>query len=251
MCALPANSVITAEKLNLTYASGVKSLEDISLTLKHGEFVSLVGPSGCGKSTLLKIIAKLLHPSSGALNVSNEKNLSFVFQAPTLLPWRSVLDNIALPLELTGLGKSERLEKARALLPRVGLEEFANAYPNQLSGGMRMRVSIARALVTDPDLLLMDEPFAALDEITREKLNSDLLDLWTKQKCTVLFVTHNVYEAAFLSTRVLVMSRRPGRIVDDIAVPFAYPRNITLRATSEFAALTGHISQSLHKAIHG
>ena len=212
-----------------------------------GEFVSLLGPSGCGKSTALRIIAGLGGATEGTVERPGGK-IGFVFQEPTLMPWRTVLGNVRLPLGLAGIGHAAARTRALSALEMVGLREFAGAYPRQLSGGMKMRVSIARALVTDPALLLMDEPFAALDEITRQKLNDDMLRLWHEAGLTVVFVTHSVYEAAYLSSRVVVMGARPGRIVGDVALPRPWPREEAFRASPDYAALTRRVSAMLEPA---
>jgi NitT/TauT family transport system ATP-binding protein len=223
-----------------TFTGGTAALANVDLTIYPGEFISLLGPSGCGKSTLLKIVAGLTTPSLGTLDwpqsaYSAEGNpepaLGFVFQEPTLLPWRTAADNVYLPLLLSGVGKREARERVNEALAQVGLAAFADRYPRQLSGGMKMRVSIARALVTVPTILLMDEPFAALDEITRNKLNDDLLGLFARRKLTVIFVTHSVYESVYLSSRIVVMSARPGRVVTDISVETGYPRTEEYRTS--------------------
>ncbi len=251
-----SHALLTAHDVSLTYGGGVHALEAISLELPPGQFVSLVGPSGCGKSSILRLVAGLAGPTAGRLQVAGEPpgkarrgavRLAFVFQDPTLLPWRRIEDNVALPLELSGQSRSERLTAARSVLELVGLADFARRFPNQLSGGMRMRASLARALVVQPELLLLDEPFAALDDITRQKLNSELSRLWEQRRWTGMFVTHNIAEAVFLSQRILVMSPRPGRIVADVDVPFEFPRTIELRAQPRFAALCGEIMTLLEK----
>ena len=214
------SQLVVAAGLNKYFPSGVQALRDLNLEISRGgQFVSIVGPSGCGKSTFLRLVAGLDEPTSGELRVEGHDplGLAFVFQDATLLPWRSVAHNITLPLELRREAAAERVAQTLEL---VGLTDFAAAYPAQLSGGMRMRVSIARALVTRPQILLLDEPFGALDEITRQRLNEELLRLWQEDHWTSLFVTHNVSEAVFLSQRVLVMSARPGRILADIPIPF-------------------------------
>ena len=199
---------------------GTEALRDVSFTIGAGEFVSLLGPSGCGKSTALRLVAGLLEPDGGHVDYPGGKpEIGFVFQEPTLMPWADALTNARLPLDLKGLSRGEADRRATAALARVGLKGFEQAYPRELSGGMKMRVSIARALAAQPKLLLLDEPFAALDEITRNALGDDLLRLWREDGLTVLFVTHNVSESSYLSQRVLVMTPRPGRIVDDIALP--------------------------------
>ena len=242
-----APPLVVAEGLAKRFPSGVQALRDLDLEIGRGQFVSIVGPSGCGKSTFLRLVAGLDAPTGGALRVDGHDplGLAFVFQDATLLPWRSVAHNITLPLELRREAADERVAQTLAL---VGLTDFAAAYPAQLSGGMRMRVSIARALVTRPQILLLDEPFGALDEITRQRLNEELLRLWREHRWTGLFVTHNVSEAVFLSQRVLVMSVRPGRILADIAIPFPYPRSPYLRSAPEFIRLADGISRQLARA---
>ncbi|HEX4144335.1 MAG TPA: ABC transporter ATP-binding protein [Pirellulales bacterium] len=256
-----AAPLIEIAGLDVTYRDGLRAVEGVSFSLRAGEFVAMVGPSGCGKSTLLRSIAGLIRPSRGRLTVAGleperarreSTRMSFVFQDPTLLPWRDVYHNIALPLELAddhrGRARRDRDARVRQAIELVGLADFAGSYPAGLSGGMRMRVSLARAVVTDPALLLLDEPFAALDDITRQSLNEELLALWTSRHWTGLFVTHNIAEAIFLSQRVLVLSRRPGRIVADVAVPFPFPRAGTLRAQADFARLTGEVAAHLVEA---
>ena len=239
--------LVVASGLAKCFPSGVQALRELNLEIGRGQFASIVGPSGCGKSTFLRLVAGLDAPTSGALRVDGRDalGLAFVFQDATLLPWRSVAHNIALPLELRREVAAERVAQTLEL---VGLTDFAAAYPAQLSGGMRMRVSIARALVTRPQILLLDEPFAALDEITRQRLNEELLRLWQEDRWTGLFVTHSVSEAVFLSQRVLVMSARPGRILADIPIPFPYPRSAPLRSTPEFSHLANGISRQLARA---
>jgi NitT/TauT family transport system ATP-binding protein len=203
------------------FANGVEALRDLSFTVADGEFVSLLGPSGCGKSTALRIAAGLLAPDAGHVRYTGEKpEIGFVFQEPTLMPWADALTNVRLPLDLKRMARGDANARATAALARVGLKGFEHAYPRELSGGMKMRVSLARALAAQPKLLLLDEPFAALDEITRNSLGDDLLRLWKEDGLTVLFVTHSVSESSYLSQRVLVMTPRPGRIVEDIALPF-------------------------------
>jgi NitT/TauT family transport system ATP-binding protein len=241
-----------------TFASGTKALASVDLAISAGEFVSLLGPSGCGKSTLLKIIAALATPSSGRIDWPQspydmagdaDPALSFVFQEPTLLPWRTAAENVRLPLLLAGVNKQEARERVGDALALVGLAAFANQYPRQLSGGMKMRVSIARALVTRPKILLMDEPFAALDEITRNKLNDDLLELFARQHLTVIFVTHSVYESVYLSSRIVVMSSRPGRVTSDIPVEVSYPRTEEFRTSAAYNERCRLVSAALRLAI--
>jgi len=242
------------------FGSGLAALEAIDLDIRRGEFLSLLGPSGCGKTTLLRIIAGLTEPSAGLRHLSLATSrggqipsgrIGFVFQDPTLMPWSTVLDNVLLPFRIAGrVGTAER-ERATAEIDAVGLAGFEQAYPRQLSGGMRMRVSIARALVTDPDLLLLDEPFAALDEITRMALNDDLLRLWDNHRPTVVFVTHSVFEAVYLSTRIAVMTSRPGRVAADRGVALPQPRERALRLSPDYAAACAEISLSLAQAMTG
>ena len=241
------SQLVVAAGINKYFPSGVQALRDLNLEIGRGQFVSIVGPSGCGKSTFLRLVAGLDQPTSGELRVEGHDplGLAFVFQDATLLPWRSVAHNITLPLELRREDADERVAQTLEL---VGLTDFAAAYPAQLSGGMRMRVSIARALVTRPQILLLDEPFGALDEITRQRLNEELLRLWQEDRWTGLFVTHNVSEAVFLSQRVLVMSARPGHLLADIPIPFPYPRSPYLRSAPEFIRIANGISRQLAHA---
>jgi len=213
--------MITLKGIAKRFGNGTEALRDLSFSLAEGEFVSLLGPSGCGKSTALRLVAGLLEPDAGHIRFSQERpEIGFVFQEPTLMPWADALTNTRLPLDLKGVARSNGNTRAAAALARVRLEGFEHAYPRELSGGMKMRVSLARALAAQPALLLLDEPFAALDEITRNSLGDDLLRLWREDRLTVLFVTHSVTESSYLSQRVLVMTPRPGRIVEDIALPF-------------------------------
>jgi NitT/TauT family transport system ATP-binding protein len=231
----------------------VVALQDIDLTIGRGEFVSLIGPSGCGKSTLLRIIADLLQPTGGGVRVNGkparrarlDQDYGIAFQQAGLLDWRTVLANIELPLELHGVDRSKRKARALELVELVGLGDFASQRPPQLSGGMQQRVAIARALAESPTLLLMDEPFGALDEMTRERLNDELLALFADRGFAALFITHSVAEAVYLSTRVVVMSTRPGHILGDVSVPFGYPRQPDLRYTEEFAKVAGEVSDLL------
>ncbi|MDQ0468710.1 ABC transporter ATP-binding protein [Labrys wisconsinensis] len=223
----------------------VRALEDVTLALAEGEFVSLVGPSGCGKSTLLRIAADLLAPTTGTVEVAGQspraarlrRDIGFVFQDSALLEWRSIIDNVMLPLELKGVSLVERRERAGDLIRLVGLSGFERAFPRQLSGGMRQRASIARAMSTAPKVLLMDEPFGALDQITRDRLNMELLELSQRQRMTVLFVTHSIREAVLLSDRVVVMSPRPGRIRQVLDIDLARPRHLAVRNDARFIAL--------------
>ncbi len=237
-----------------TFPGGVRVTEPISLDIDPGDFVAIIGPSGCGKSTLLRIIAGLETPTAGTITRSpsaksdqSHREIAYVFQDAHLLPWRTVLANVALPLELAGVSRSKRDEKSAALLRQVGLLELAGRYPSQLSGGQRMRVSLARAMVTSPDLLLLDEPFAALDEITRQQLDEWLRQLWHERRMTVLFVTHSIQEATFLAERVLVLSGRPARIVADERASAQLPaeRTASLRGSATFAGLTHTLYQRL------
>ena len=237
-----------------SFASGTTALAHVDLTIREGDFVSLLGPSGCGKSTALRIIAGLSNPSSGVLDWRGEpmgkSDIGFIFQEPTLLPWASVYDNVWLPLRLKGVSRAKAEPAIRNALERVHLTGFERAVPRELSGGMKMRVSIARGLVTRPRLMLMDEPFAALDEITRFKLNNDLLELWQEERFTVVFVTHSVFESVFLANRIVVMAARPGRVYEDFVVDAPYPRNEAFRTSSEYAALCRRASGVLGSAIN-
>lgn len=226
------------------FATGTTALTGVDLRVGPGEFVSVVGPSGCGKSTLLRLASGLEDATAGEVAVS-AATTSYVFQDPTLLEWRTALKNVELVAELSGTPRADRRAAAQAALDLVGLTGFEKQHPRQLSGGMRMRVSIARALVAEPDLALFDEPFGALDEITRLRMQTELQKIFELKKFAGLFITHSVSEAVYLSTRVLVMSGRPGRIVDEVEVPWSYPRPPELRYEPEFAALTGRVSAAL------
>jgi NitT/TauT family transport system ATP-binding protein len=244
--------VVTCRDIGKRFANGTLALSDVALDVFEHEFLSLLGPSGCGKSTLLRLIAGLSEPSSGTIAWQSHPALSFVFQEPTLMPWATALANVMLPLRLAGVRREERRERAAAALAQVGLESFEQAYPRELSGGMKMRVSIARALVTRPKVLLMDEPFAALDEITRFKLNNDLLELWQREGFTVIFVTHSVFESAFLSQRIAVMAARPGRVIEEIALDAPYPRTPAYRTSAQNNDYCRRASAALEKAMaHG
>jgi NitT/TauT family transport system ATP-binding protein len=233
----------------------VEALERISFEIQTGEFVSIVGPSGCGKSTLLKILSGLLPASSGTIVVGGKavneplENVGMVFQAPVLLKWRPVMGNILLPVEFAKLNVASHLERARSLINLVGLEGFEEMYPHQLSGGMQQRVSLCRALVTDPQLLLMDEPFGALDAMTRDELDLELLRLWEEKKKTVLFVTHSIQEAVFLSDRVFVMSARPGRLLERLTIDLARPRTLEMMSSLAFGEYTLRIRSLLASAM--
>lgn len=234
------------------FANGVEALADVSLDVGAGEFLSVLGPSGCGKSTLLRLIAGLAEPTAGTIDWpddSGRADLGFVFQEPTLMPWATALANVALPLKLRGVAKSEREARAAEALHNVGLKSFERVWPRELSGGMKMRVSLARALVVQPRLLLMDEPFAALDEITRHRLNDDLLELWQRSGVTIVFVTHSVFESVFLSQRIVVMSARPGRVSAELAVTTPYPRSQAFRTSAEYAAWCRQASSRLGEAM--
>jgi NitT/TauT family transport system ATP-binding protein len=241
---VPADASIRFERVSVTYRDGTHALEAVSLQVRIGEFVSLVGPSGCGKSTLLRLVAGFQAPSAGTVSKSGEA-LGYVFQDATLLPWRSVIDNVELPGQLLGIDPLVRREHALAAIRRVGLSGFERHRPAELSGGMRMRASIARALTLQPKIFLFDEPFGALDEITRERLNEELGAFFVAEPFAGLFVTHSVPESVFLSSRVVVLSARPGRIVAEVEVPFAFPRRPELRYSPEFAEIAGRVSKAL------
>ena len=226
------------------FEDGTIALAGVDLAVVPAEFVSVVGPSGCGKSTLLRVASGLSEASGGQVQVGTDK-IGFVFQDPTLLPWRTVLGNVELFAELRRMSREERRRRAREALELVGLSEFSGHRPRALSGGMRMRVSLARSLTLEPELFLFDEPFGALDEITRQRLNDELLQLYLTQRFTALFVTHSVTESVFMSQRVVVMSGRPGRVLGDFRVPFEYPRAPELRFAEEFAHLAGEVSECL------
>jgi NitT/TauT family transport system ATP-binding protein len=230
-----------------TFPGGVEAVRPMDLTITAGEFLAMIGPSGCGKSTLLRMIAGLDYPTAGTIAGVDPVRIAFVFQDAHLLPWRNVLRNVALPLELRGVAKDQRLQRAMKAIDQVGLTDAAKRYPAQLSGGMRMRVSLARALVTDPNLLLLDEPFAALDEITRQQLDEQLRQLWAMRKMTVLFVTHSINEAAFLADRAVVLTRRPARIVLDHRLALPPERIAELRGEAGFARECGVLLTALKR----
>jgi NitT/TauT family transport system ATP-binding protein len=250
----PAVEVLSAEKV---FANGARGLAPIDLSIADGEFLTLIGPSGCGKSTLLKLIANLIEPSDGRLlwwrgefsQVGREgRRFAFVFQEPTLMPWARVDANVRLPLELANVANPKAAPIVAEAIERVGLSSFTRHFPRQLSGGMKMRVSIARALVTNPNLLLMDEPFGALDEFTRNKLDADLIRLWWERKLTTVFVTHSIYEAVFLSTRIIVMASNPGRIFRTMTIDEPQPREEGFRDSPKFAAYCRELSTWLAEA---
>lgn len=244
--------VVALDHVDKVFGRDIIALRDMSLEVRQGDFISLLGPSGCGKSTALRLIAGLLQPSRGKVHWEDPQaraTLGVVFQEPTLMPWASVADNVWLPLRLSGTSRREAWPRILEALEVVGLEHFANAYPRELSGGMKMRVSIARALVTHPRLILMDEPFAALDEITRFKLNNDLLTMRDKLDCTVVFVTHSVFESVFLSDRIIVMGARPGRVIRELNVTESYPRTEEFRTSPDYAAHCKAASAALAEAM--
>jgi NitT/TauT family transport system ATP-binding protein len=260
---MAGNLIIDIQNVSKTFGDNRQSqtlaLQDVSLSVHVGEFVSIVGPSGCGKSTLLRIMADLISPTQGMLTVNSktphqarlDRDYGIVFQSPTLYEWRTVLKNVELPLEIMHAAKEAWKARAARMLEMVGLEEFQHHYPWQLSGGMQQRVSIARALAFDPSLLLMDEPFGALDEFTRERLNMELLNIWEKTHKTVVFVTHSIAEAVFLSTRVIVMTPRPGKIAAVIAIDLPYPRSFETRESEHFFELVTVVRETLKEEFIG
>ncbi len=270
--------LLELHKVDKRYGNGTLALQGVDLTIGQRDFVSFLGPSGCGKSTALKLIAGLLDVSAGRIDwvkptprhgesdsesdsatdgstrpvavsgADHSHEVSFVFQEPTLMPWARVFDNVWLPLRLKGVSKEAARPRVNAVLAQVGLSQFGGVYPRELSGGMKMRVSIARAMVTEPRLLLMDEPFAALDEMTRFKLNNDTLAFWTAKQFTTIFVTHSVYESVYLSRRIIVMAARPGRVIADLAIDEPYPRTDAFRSTPRYAQWCVEVSQALQRA---
>jgi NitT/TauT family transport system ATP-binding protein len=242
-------AIVTCRGISKRFANGTVALNDVALDVFEHQFLSLLGPSGCGKSTLLRLIAGLTDPTGGTITWQGHPSLSFVFQEPTLMPWATALSNVMLPLRLAGVHRDERRERAAAALAQVGLAGFEKSYPRELSGGMKMRVSIARALVTRPKVLLMDEPFAVLDEITRFKINNDLLELWQRESFTVIFVTHSVFESAFLSQRIAVMAARPGRVIEEILLEAPYPRTPAYRTSAQNNEYCRRASAALEKAM--
>jgi NitT/TauT family transport system ATP-binding protein len=247
--------MLTLSNVSKSYGSSPPVLDRINLVIDKGEFVSLIGPSGCGKSTLLKLISGLTSPSSGSILVDDmtpvqaRKTVSYIFQDATLLPWRTVSRNVGLGLELEQVSRETRKLRVESLIELVGLSHVARAYPRQLSGGMKMRVSVARALATTPRLLLMDEPFGALDEMTRDRLNEELLRLRAEQNWTAVFVTHSVAEAVFLSTRIIVLAPSPGRIAEEITIPLPFPRTRVTRESPQFESFVTEVSRAL-RGVH-
>ena len=245
--------VVSLAHVSKRFSNGTLALEDMSLDIHKGDFVSLLGPSGCGKSTALRIIAGLGEATGGRVEWPDGKpergDIGFVFQEPTLMPWATVFDNVWLPRRLDGISRAAARSDVEAALDMVGLSSFSGSYPRELSGGMKMRVSIARALVTRPKILLMDEPFAALDEITRFKLNDDLLELWEQHHWTVVFVTHSVFESVYLSSRIVVMAARPGRVTEALVNDAPHPRGEGFRTSEDYAHLCRTASDALIRAI--
>lgn len=244
--------LLTLEAVSFTYPTGVQALKDVAFSLEQGAFLSLLGPSGCGKSTVLRLVAGLAQPATGSLHWREppaKGSVGVVFQEPTLMPWAKILDNVRLPLDLAGISRPEADARVRQELDNVGLAGFADAYPRELSGGMRMRAALARALVTKPRLLLLDEPFTALDEITRQKLNDDLRALWRQEGFTVLFVTHSVFESVYLSSRIAVMSARPGRIQGELMVDLPPVRDLSVRTGVAYGAQCRAVSALLTQAM--
>jgi NitT/TauT family transport system ATP-binding protein len=252
----PGAAVVALDGVGKIFANGVAALDRLSLEVRLGEFVALLGPSGCGKSTALRILAGLSEPTSGtvvwveaeAATAVGPRRIGFVFQEPTLMPWATVAANVRLPLKLSG-AVSDAQARIDAALARVGLASFAASYPRELSGGMKMRTSIARALVTEPKILLMDEPFAALDEITRFRLNNDLLALWQSLRKTVVFVTHSVFESVYLAQRIIVLTPRPGRVFTELAIDAPYPRDERFRTSADYAGYCRTVSEALARAM--
>ncbi|CAB4685173.1 unannotated protein [freshwater metagenome] len=242
-----SNALLSFNNVSMTFDEGTKALDNVSFSINAGEFVTVVGPSGCGKSTLLRIASNLEANTGGTCSIDRD-SIGYVFQDATLMPWRTVARNVELIAELHKLGKAERQQLASDAIDLVGLRGFEDKYPRQLSGGMRMRASLARSLVMKPKVFLFDEPFGALDEITRERLNDELLRLFQHEGFAGLFITHSITEAVYMSTKVLVMSARPGKIIASFDVPFAYPRTHDLRYEPEFGELCGQISHALRGA---
>jgi len=249
-----SSPIVSLRGVGKVFGTGLLALDELDLDIREGEFLSLLGPSGCGKSTALRIVAGLSEPTRGRVawrdgaSDNHARGIGFVFQDPTLMPWATVFANVFLPLKLAGMDKAAAAPRVMETLARVGLADFAGAYPRELSGGMRMRVSIARALVTAPRILLMDEPFAALDEITRFRLNDDLVALWRELRTTVVFVTHSVFESVFLSSRIVVMTSRPGRVASELIVDAPH-RDVQFRTSAEYAGYCRVASEALHQAM--
>lgn len=246
--------LITMDRVSKRFGKDVLAVDNMSLTINEGDFVTLLGPSGCGKSTALKMIAGLLPVTAGTIEIApakqqSEQDLAFVFQEPTLMPWATVFDNVFLPLRLAGVDKKQGEGRVRTALAEVGLSKFSAAYPRALSGGMKMRVSIARAMVTRPRILLMDEPFAALDEMTRSKLNDDVVRLTVEHGLTVIFVTHSVFESVYLSNRIVIMAARPGRVAHEIVQQTPWPRDDEYRVSAEFQREAQRASQALKETL--
>jgi NitT/TauT family transport system ATP-binding protein len=247
---------VAVDRVGKVYASGVEAIREVSFGVGPGEFVSVLGPSGCGKSTLLMMIAGLLSPSAGEIRVDGtavqgpRREIGVVFQSPVLLPWRTVLDNVLLPIEMLRLPRGQYVERARELLAMVKIDDFAGKLPRELSGGMRQRASICRALIHDPELLLMDEPFSALDALTRDQMGLELLRIWERHKKTVVFVTHSIREAVFLSDRVVVMAQRPATVTLEVDVKLARPRRLDIEESDEFNRYVGLLRKSIEQS-HG
>ncbi len=254
------SSLVSLKRVSKRFANGTLALQDMSLEIGNHDFISFLGPSGCGKSTALRLVAGLSRISGGELRwnldtapraTATDRALSFVFQEPTLMPWATVFNNVYLPLRLTGASRDAADKTVKDALEMVGLSRFGGVYPRELSGGMKMRVSIARALVTHPRLLLMDEPFAALDEMTRSKLNNDLLAIWKEHRFTVVFVTHSVFESVYLSNRIIVMAPRPGRVIEEIRIDEPYPRSNGFGTSARYTAHCVAVSAALHSSLDG
>ena len=256
----PPETLVRMHQVSKQYPNGTLALQGMTLDIRRGDFVSFLGPSGCGKSTALRMLAGLASVSAGRIEWpeggqpaaadTGSHPISFVFQEPTLMPWATVFDNVHLPLRLKGSSPKAARDEVMATLEAVGLASFANVYPRELSGGMKMRVSIARAMITRPRLLLMDEPFAALDEMTRNRLNDDVLRLWAQHGLTVVFVTHSIYESVYLSNRIVVMAARPGRVIADLPVTAPYPREASFRTSPEYGQMVREVTANLHGALH-
>lgn len=252
---MSSTPIISMDRVSKQFGKSVLAVDKMSLDIHEGEFITFLGPSGCGKSTALKMIAGLLPVTSGSISITppdedSEQDLGFVFQEPTLMPWGTVFDNVFLPLRLVGVKRPDAESRVMEALKEVGLSRFAGSYPRELSGGMKMRVSVARAMVTRPRILLMDEPFAALDEMTRSKLNDDVMRLAQEHKLTVIFVTHSVFESVYLSTRVVIMAARPGRLTADMPLETPWPRSDEWRISPEFSAEARRVSETLKGTLH-